>query len=101
MSSTNIIFTMYLMVFVLAAVINAVYCSIMMKRTGLFFSPAVIGGLINGLLVLGALWGWFYFAWPLNEFLFFGGMVLGVCMFVAGEFIIVVSLVIKKKKSSL
>jgi hypothetical protein len=42
--------------------------------------------------------GWFFFAWGVNEFLFFGGLVLGIGLLVVGEGVLITILLLKRKK---
>ncbi|MFC0415088.1 hypothetical protein ACFFHH_06405 [Cytobacillus solani] len=42
--------------------------------------------------------GWFFFSWEVNEFLFFGGLVLGLSLIVVGEVVLLSIFLSKRKK---
>lgn len=90
---------MIYVIFIITAIfLSFKYASTRIKRTGLFLPKALIAGTIYLILsVFGAL-GWFFFSWKINEFLFFGGLVLGLGFFITGEVILLTIFFSKRKK---
>jgi hypothetical protein len=70
----------------------------MIRKTGLFFPQTLIAGTMNLVLCVFAIIGWFFFAWGVNEFLFFGGLVLGLGLLVVSEAILITTLFLNRKK---
>jgi hypothetical protein len=73
----DIAMAIYVSVLIAATFVSYKYGSTMIRKTGLFLPQAIIAGTINLSLGLLALLGWSFFTWGVNEFLFFGGLVLG------------------------
>ncbi|KQL19934.1 hypothetical protein LIS82_16330 [Cytobacillus solani] len=71
-----------------ALFISFKYGSAMIKKTGLFLPQALIAGTINLALGVFGIMVWFFFSWKVNEFLFFGGLVLGLSLIVVGEVVL-------------
>jgi hypothetical protein len=83
---------------IFATFLSFKYGSIMIRKTGLFLPQALIAGSINLALGVFAIIGWFFFTWGVNEFLFFGELVLGIGLLVVGEGILITILFLKRKK---
>jgi hypothetical protein len=98
MNKIDIAMTLYVIVLITATFVSYKYGSTMIKKTGLFLPQAIIAGTINLSLGLLALLGWSFFTWGVNEFLFFGGLVIGVGLLVVGEAILISILLFKRKK---
>jgi hypothetical protein len=81
-----------------ATFVSFKYGSTMIRKTGLFLPHALIAGTINLGLGLFAILGWFFFTWGVNEFLFFGGLALGICLVVVEEVVLLTILFFKRKK---
>ncbi|WP_010171229.1 hypothetical protein [Bacillus coahuilensis] len=97
MSEIDIAMTIYIIFMIVATLISFKYGSTMIKKTGLFLPQALIAGTINLALGVFAIIGWFFFAWGVNEFLFFGGLVLGIGLLVVGEAVLLSTLFLKRK----
>ncbi|MFD1737191.1 hypothetical protein ACFSCX_11575 [Bacillus salitolerans] len=98
MSEIDVTMTIYVIFLIVATFISFKYGSTMIRKTGLFLPHALIAGAINLALGLFAIVGWYFFAWSVNEFLFFGGLVLGIGLLVVGEAALITILCIKRKK---
>lgn len=94
----DIVMIIYVIFMIVATFSSFKYGSIMIKKTGLFLPQVLISGSINLALSVFAIFGWFFFAWRVNEFLFFGGLVLGLGLIVVGEAALITTLFIKRKK---
>ncbi|KUP09278.1 hypothetical protein Q73_03085 [Bacillus coahuilensis m2-6] len=97
MSEIDIAMTIYIIFMIVATFVSFKYGSTMIKKTGLFLPQALIAGTINLVLGVFAIIGWFFFAWGVNEFLFFGGLVLGIGLLVVGEAVLLTTLFLKRK----
>ncbi|WP_234978484.1 hypothetical protein [Bacillus tuaregi] len=90
--------TIYVIFMIIATFVSFKYGSIMIRKTGLFLPQSLVAGIINlGLGVIGIL-GWFFFSWSVNEFLFFGGLALGVGLLIVGEIVLFAILFSKRKR---
>lgn len=98
MSKIDIAMTLYVIFMVVATFVSFKYGSIMIRKTGLFIPQALISGTINLALGVLAIMGWFTFTWGVNEFLFFGGLLLGIGILVVGEAVLITTLFLKRKK---
>lgn len=98
MSEIDIAITIYIIFMIVATFVSFKYGSTMIRKTGLFLPKALIAGTINLALGVFAIIGWFFFAWGVNEFLFFGGLVLGIGLLVIGEAVLITTLFLKRKK---
>ncbi|KGP91232.1 hypothetical protein N780_08425 [Pontibacillus chungwhensis BH030062] len=98
MTEVDSAMTLYILFMIIATFVSFTYGSIMIRKTGLFQQGVLIAGTLNFLLGLGALMGWFFFAGAINEFLLFGGLVLGIGLLIAGEAVLVAILLLKRKK---
>jgi hypothetical protein len=94
----DIAMPIYVSVLIAATFVSYKYGSTMIRKTGLFLPQAIIAGTINLSLGLLALLGWAFFTWDVNEFLFFGGLVLGLVLLVVGEVILISILLLERKK---
>jgi len=98
MSKIDIAMTLYIIFMVVATFVSFKYGSIMIRKTGLFIPQAFISGTINLALGVIAIIGWFIFTWGVNEFLFFGGLLLGIGLLAVGEAVLIATLFLKRKK---
>ncbi|GGD13270.1 hypothetical protein [Pontibacillus salipaludis] len=98
MNQVDIAMAIYIVFMIGATFISFTYGSTMIKRTGFFQQAVFIAGTINFLLGLCAIIGWFFFAGGINEFLLFGGLVLGISLLVAGEGLLITISLLKRKK---
>ncbi|WGG44697.1 hypothetical protein [Rossellomorea sp. DA94] len=98
MSKIDIAMTLYMIVLISAAFLSYMYGSKMIRKTGLFLSQTVISGFIYASLGLLAILGWSSFTFKINEFLFFGGLVLGIASLAVGEIILLVIFLLKRNK---
>lgn len=98
MNKIDIAMTLYVIVLIAATFISYKYGSTMIRKTGLFLTQVIIASTINLSIGLLVLLGWSFFTWGVNEFLFFGGLVLGVGLLVVGEAILLSILLFKRKK---
>ncbi|QHE54305.1 hypothetical protein [Pontibacillus sp. HMF3514] len=98
MSEIDIATTIYIIFMIVATFVSFKYGSNMIRKTGLFLPQALIAGTINLALGLFSIIGWFFFAWGVNEFLFFGGLVLGIGLLVVCEAVLITTLFLKRKK---
>ncbi|GEN35876.1 hypothetical protein [Aneurinibacillus danicus] len=98
MNKIDIAMTIYVIFMMIATSISVKYGSTMIKKTGLFLPQTLIAGTINLALGVFGITGWFFFSWKVNEFLFFGGLVLGLGLLVVGEVVLLTVLFLKRKK---
>ena len=98
MNEMDIAVVLYVTFMIAATFISFKYGSTMVRKTGPFLSQAVIAGAINLALGVLTITGWIVFSWGVNEFLFFGGLILGISLLVAGEIVLIVTLFLKRKK---
>lgn len=97
MNEIDIAMIIYVIFMLVSTFVSVKYGSIMIRKTRHFLPQALIAGTINlGLGVL-AIIGWFFFAWGVNEFLFFGGLVLGIGLLVVSEAVLITILFLKRK----
>jgi hypothetical protein len=98
MSEIDIAMIIYIIFMIVSTFVSFKYGSTMIRKTGLFLPQTLISGTINLALGVFAIIGWFFFAWGLNEYLFFGGLVLGIGLLVVGEAILITTLFLKRKQ---
>jgi len=98
MNKIDIVMTIYVIFMIVVTVSSVKYGSTMIKKTGLFLPQTLIAGTINLALCVFGIIGWFFFSWGVNEFLFFGGLVLGLGLLVVGEVVLLSILFSKRKK---
>ncbi|MEI5907964.1 hypothetical protein WAK64_12950 [Bacillus spongiae] len=98
MNKIDIAMILYVIVLITATSVSYQYGSSMIRKTGLFLPQAIISATINLSFGLLALLGWSFITWGVNEFLFFGGLVIGVGLLVVGEAILISILFLKRKK---
>jgi hypothetical protein len=97
LENSDIALTIYVAFMVISLIICYGFASKMIKKTGLFGTQTIIASTLNLLLGVCAILGWFFFSWRVNEFMFFGGLVLGVGMLVISEAILIIVLFIRRK----
>lgn len=98
MNEIDIAMTIFVVFMIVATIVSYKYGSTMIRKTGMFLPQMLIAGTINFALGGCAIIGWFFFAWGINEFLFFGGLVLGVGLLVVGEAVLIITLFLRRKK---
>ncbi|WP_273130915.1 hypothetical protein ACNRWW_06485 [Metabacillus sp. HB246100] len=98
MNKIDIVMMIYVNFMIVATIISVKYGSTMIKKTGSFLPQTLIAGTINLALGVFGIIGWFFFSWGVNEFLFFGGLVLGLGLLVVGEVVLLSILFSKRKK---
>ncbi|MGE8081423.1 hypothetical protein [Peribacillus loiseleuriae] len=80
MNEIDIALTIYVIFMIIASFVSFKYGSFMIRKTGLFLPNSLIAGTLNLVIGILVIIGWFFFSWRVNEFLFFGGLVLGISM---------------------
>ncbi|MCD5324395.1 MULTISPECIES: hypothetical protein [Pontibacillus] len=98
MSKLDIAMIIYIIFMIVATFVSFKYGSTMIKKKGLFLPSTLIAGTINLVLGVFAILVWVFFTWGVNEFLFFGGLVLGSGLLVVGEAVLLTTLFLKRKK---
>jgi hypothetical protein len=98
MNKIDFAFAIYLIFFGLVFFISYKYGSYMTRKTGLIFPQFFIAGMINFAMGVLAIIGWFFFTWKVNEFLFVGGLVLGVGLLFVGELLLIILLLLRRKR---
>ncbi|MTI79618.1 MAG: hypothetical protein FH758_01865 [Firmicutes bacterium] len=98
MNEFDITVAVYLTFMVIAFFSSYKYGSYMTRKTGWFFPQLFIAGTINIVLGMIATLGWIFFSWGLNEYLFFGGLLLGLRLWVVGEVVLIILLLIRRKQ---
>jgi hypothetical protein len=98
MNKIDLAFAIYIMFFCLAFFISYKYGSYMTRKTGLIFPQFFIAVIINLAMGVLAIMGWFFFTWRVNEFLFFGGLVLGVGLLIVSEMLLIILLLLMRKR---
>lgn len=98
LESSDIALIIYIGFMVFAWFISYIFASKMIKKTGLFGSQVFIASAINLCLDVCAIIAWSFFSWSVNEFIFFGGLMLGLGVIVVSEVILLIVLFVKKKQ---
>lgn len=96
--SSDIALFIYVAFMLVSLIICYLFGSKMIEKTGFFGAQIIIAITLNFFLDVCAILGWFFFSWRVNEFLFFGGLVLGIGMLVISEAILILVFFIKRKK---
>ncbi|ADU28910.1 hypothetical protein [Evansella cellulosilytica] len=96
MTEADIVFIIYILIIILAFFVSIKFAEVMIKKTGLFFAQAIIAGSLNLLLNVLIGIGWFMYTWGINEFLFFGGLLIGVGLLVISEIVLFFLLLVKR-----
>ncbi|WP_174615099.1 hypothetical protein [Virgibacillus ihumii] len=68
----------------------------MIKMTGYFGSQVFLACVINLFLVACAVFGWFLGVWGSSEALFYGGLVLGGCLFIVSEAALITTMYLRR-----
>ncbi|MBS4539455.1 hypothetical protein GOQ27_13345 [Clostridium sp. D2Q-11] len=95
---SDIALMIYIGFMIFAWSIGYIFDSKMIKKTGLFGSQTLIVSVINFSIGFCVILGWFFFSWGVNEFIFFGGLILGIGMLVASQVALLILLLVKKKQ---
>lgn len=98
LENNDVALTIYVVFMILALLISYFLASTMIKKTGLFALQTLSASMINFALGICAIIGWFFFSWGVNEFMFFGGLMLGLAMLVVSEAILVIVLFVNRKQ---
>ena len=98
LENSDIALTIYVAFMIISLIICYGFGSKMIKKTGLFGTQTIITSTLNLLLGVCAILVWFFFSWRVNEFMFFGGLVLGIGMLIISEAILIIVLFIRRKK---
>lgn len=98
MNEIDVAMTIYIAFMIATTFVSFKYGSIMIRKTGIFLPQAIIAGTINLTLGLFAIIGWLIFTWGVNEFLLFGGLLLGIALLVVSEAALITILILKRKK---
>jgi hypothetical protein len=98
LENNDIALTIYVTFMIFALLISYCFASTMIKKTGLFGLQTFSASAINFVLGICAILGWFFFSWGVNEFMFFGGLMLGLGMLAVSEAILVIALFVKRKQ---
>ncbi|HHY74685.1 MAG TPA: hypothetical protein GX497_15945 [Bacillus bacterium] len=98
LENSDIALAIYVASIVISLIICYVFGSKMIEKTGLFGIQTIIASTLNFLLGICAIVGWFFFSWRINEFMFFGGLLLGVGLLIISEAILIIVLFIRRKK---
>ncbi|CRK80762.1 hypothetical protein [Neobacillus massiliamazoniensis] len=94
----DVALVVYVVFMIISLIISYVFGSTMIKKTGVFGVHTFIASALNFLLGFFAILGWFNFSWHINEFMFFGGLLLGIVMLFISELTLILVLIIKRKK---
>lgn len=97
LENSDIALTIYVALMVISLIFSYMFGSKMIKITGLFGTHTIIASTLNLLFGFCAILGWFFYSWRVNEFMFFGGLVLGVGMLVMSEAILIIFLYSRRK----
>jgi hypothetical protein len=97
MNYNDIAMVIYIFLMVIAFFISYKYASFMIRKTGLFFAYSFIATMMNFMLLIMCMVGWFLFSWGVNEFLFFGGLYLSIIITLVSEFILFITLLVRRK----
>lgn len=97
MGEVDIAFTIYIVVILVCFLISYNYGSYLLRKTGLFFPPAIIAGTMIVAIDIIAIIGWSYYSWGTNEFTFIIGILWGLGLIVVSEAVLITILFIKKK----
>ncbi|TFJ92444.1 hypothetical protein [Lentibacillus salicampi] len=88
----------FILVILIALAVSLLYGWKAIEATGWFGSQVFISSVMNLFLCACALFGWFLYALSIDEAVFFGGLVLGLSLFVAGEAALIATLYYRRKK---
>jgi hypothetical protein len=98
LNEIDVAMTIYIVFMIATSFVSYKYGSTMIRKTGIFLTQAIIAGTINFTLSLFAIIGWLIFALGVNEFLLFGGLLLGIGLLVVSETTLITILLFKRKK---
>ncbi|MDG5789237.1 hypothetical protein QA612_17395 [Evansella sp. AB-P1] len=98
MTETDVVMTIYVVLITVAFVISLKFASTTIQKTGTFLPQAIIAGTLNLVFMIAILIGWYLYAWGINEFLFFGGIVLGVGLLILSQITLYIVLFLKRKQ---
>ncbi|WP_246944866.1 hypothetical protein [Bacillus pinisoli] len=98
MNGLNLAMFVYIGSMLFAIFLSFKYGSFMIRKTRMFLPQALIAWSLYFTFCLVAIVGWFLYAWGINEFLFFGGLVFGTGVLIVGEVVLITSFCVKRKK---
>ncbi|WP_332633763.1 hypothetical protein [Halalkalibacter flavus] len=97
MTETDIAIGIYVSFLIICFFASLKYASFMIKKTGLVLAQSIAAASINLLLGIIAIIGWFCYVWGVNEFLFFGGLVLGIILLITSLVVLSLTLFFRRK----
>jgi len=97
LNNNDITLAIYVFFILIVLFISYKYASYMIKNTGLFLAYSFIASMINLTLLIIGILVWLFYFWGVNEFLFFGSAYLGIALIVVSEFVLIITLLIKRK----
>ncbi|MFA9558279.1 hypothetical protein ACERII_13305 [Evansella sp. AB-rgal1] len=97
MTETDIAMVIYISFLFLSFFLSLKYGTVMIRKTGLVLAQSIVAASINLVLGIIAIVGWFFYAWGVNEFLFFGGIVIGVIIIVTSLVVLSLTIFLRRK----
>lgn len=97
-NETELYFILFSMLILTGLPFGYIYASFMIGKTGLVIANCFIAVMINLAFSVTAIFSWFFFTWRINEFLFFGGLAMGMGISIASMTILIILLIFKRKK---
>ncbi|SDJ06107.1 hypothetical protein [Alteribacillus bidgolensis] len=97
-SETDVILFFYSLFILMGLPVGYKYASNMIKKTGLVLAHCVIAIFINIVMGLIGTIFWLFYSWGVNEFLFIGGMLLGMGISLVNIIILLLLLYFRRKK---
>lgn len=88
----------FILVFCIGFFISLKYGIIMIKKTKVVGPHLIIACMIYFTISIADIIFWVVMTWGVNEFLFIGGIVLDLILFIIGEIALILVMLIKKKK---
>jgi hypothetical protein len=97
LNNSDTALAIYIFFVLIALLVSYKYASYMIRKTGFFLAYSFIASMINLMLLVISILGWLFSSLGKNEFLFFGGLYLGLISIIVSEFILVIVLLVKRK----
>lgn len=98
LENSDLALAIYVAFMIVALFISYIFASTMVKRTGLFGPQTFAASIINLFFGICTILGWFVYSWKVNEFMFFGGLMLGFGMLLCSEVILLIVLFVKREQ---
>ncbi|SFA94630.1 hypothetical protein SAMN04488072_10476 [Lentibacillus halodurans] len=89
---------MFVLCMIIALAVSYLYGWKMIEWTGWFGSQTFIASVINLFLGACSMFGWFLYAFGIDEALFFGGLALGGALLVVSESVLIITLYVRRDK---